>query len=180
MRTKIRSDRRRSVVIAASGMMFLGVLAFAVMAVQHFAYLTPPAQAQEATISRGAPPQFNCSKATLEGKYAVRGDGFVPGGPPPAPMVPFATVSIMTMDGMGNLSNDVTVSRNGQIFRNVDPGTYDLNADCTGNMTIAIAEPPFQLNFDLVVADLVGVNGREFYFIATTPSVVTHTAKLIR
>jgi hypothetical protein len=40
-------------------------------------------------------------------------------------------------------------------------------------MTINIATPPFQLTFDLVVAD----GGKEFVFIATTPSVVTHEAK---
>lgn len=42
---------------------------------------------------------------------ALKGDGFVPGGPPPAPLVPFAVVSLMTLDGSGSLLNDVTVSR---------------------------------------------------------------------
>ena len=116
-----------------------------------------------------------CSNSTIAGRYAVRGDGFVPGGPPPAPLVPFAVVSLMTLDGSGSLLNDVTVSRNTVITRNVDPGTYTIDEDCTGNMTINIVEPPFQLRFDLVVAD----KGNEFYAIATTPSVVTFGAKRI-
>jgi hypothetical protein len=79
----------------------------------------------------------------------------------------------MTLDGAGTLSNDVTVSTNGGISRNVDPGTYTVNEDCKGNMSINIAVPPFVLNFDLVVAD----GGKEFELIATTPSVVTIGAK---
>jgi len=65
---------------------------------------------------------------------------------------------IFTLDGSGELTNDVTVSRNGVIFRNLDPGTYNIDEDCTGDMTINIAEPPFQLTFDLVIAD----KGNEF------------------
>ena len=90
-------------------------------------------------------------------------------------MIPFATVSLMTLDGSGALSNDVTVSRNGVIFRNIDPGTYHIDEDCTGSMTINIVQPPFQLNFDLVIAD----KGNEFYAIATTPSVVTFGAQRV-
>jgi len=83
---------------------------------------------------------------------------------------------IFTLDGSGELTNDVTVSRNGVIFRNLDPGTYNIDEDCTGDMTINIAEPPFQLTFDLVIAD----KGNEFYAIATTPSAVTFGGKLVR
>ena len=118
---------------------------------------------------------IKCSNTTIAGRYAIRGDGFVPGGPPPAPLVPFAVVSLMTLESSGTLSNDVTVSRNTVISRNVDPGTFTINEDCTGEMTINIVEPPFQLRFDLVVAD----KGNEFYAIATTPSVVTFGAKRV-
>jgi uncharacterized protein YdeI (BOF family) len=95
-------------------------------------------------------------------------------------MVPFATVTLMSLDGAGNLSNKATVSLNGQIQQNIDSGTYNVNADCTGTMTITIPNPPFQLHFNLVVADLQGVQGKEFYFIGTDPSVLTHTAKRIQ
>lgn len=125
--------------------------------------------------SAAAQPGFKCSTAALSGSYAVRGEGVVPGGPPPAPMIPFAVVSRMTLDGVGGLSDDVTVSRNGQILRAVNPGTYSVGENCKGTMSIDITEPPFRLDFDLVVND----KGDGFYFIGTRPSVITHEAKRI-
>ena len=122
-----------------------------------------------------------CSAATLHGRYAVLGDGLVPAGPSGAPETPFAVLGLMTMNGEGGLTHKVTVSRNGVVGRNLDPGTYTINADCTGTMTITIPVAPFQLNFDLVVADLQGAGqGREFYFIATNGGVVTHIAKRLQ
>lgn len=168
-RTAMKSRARRIATVAVCGVVFMSLLALGVFTNGSQAGLTRTVKAQEA---KG----FRCSDATLRGRYALRGDGFVPGGPPPAPMVPFAVVSLMTLDGTGSLSNDVTVSRNGVITRNVDPGTYTVDEDCTGTMTINITEPPFQLNFDLVVAD----GGKEFDLIATTPSVVTIGAKRLR
>lgn len=117
--------------------------------------------------------RFRCSNRTIKGRYAVQGNGWVPNGPPGSPMVPFANVSLMTLDGRGGLVNDITVSRNGQISQNVDNGTYSIGENCKGTMIINISTPPFQLTFDVVVAD----GGDEFLFIATTPSVVTHEAK---
>ena len=168
-RKTMESRARRIALVAVCGVTLMSLLALGVFTNGSRAELTRTVKAQEA---KG----FRCTDATLSGRYALRGDGFVPGGPPPAPMVPFAVVSLMTLDGSGGLSNDVTVSRNGVISRNVDPGTYSVNEDCTGTMTIHISEPPFQLNFDLVVAD----GGKEFDLIATTPSVVTIGAKRLR
>ena len=168
-RTTMKSRARRIATAAVFGAVFVSLLALGVFTNGSQVGLTRAVTAQEAQ-------GFRCGDATLSGRYALRGDGFVPGGPPPAPMVPFAVVSLMTLDGSGGLSNDVTVSRNGVITRNVDPGTYTVNEDCTGTMTINISEPPFQLNFDLVVAD----GGKGFELIATTPSVVTIGAKRLR
>ncbi len=81
----------------------------------------------------------------------------------------------MTLDGRGGLVNDITVSRNGQITQSVDNGTYSIEEDCKGTMTINISTPPFQFTFDVVVAK----GGDEFLFIATTPSVVTHEARRV-
>lgn len=157
---------RRVAAVAVCAVVFISLLALGSFTSGSKSRLTSTVRANEAQ-------GFKCSERTLSGRYALRGDGFVPGGPPPAPMVPFAVVSLMTLDGSGGLSNDVTVSRNGVITRNVDPGTYTVNEDCTGTMTIDITVPPFQLDFDLVVAN----GGKEFDLIATTPSVVTIGAK---
>jgi len=174
MKTNTKTNLKRTIILTVGGLMFIGLLTMGIST----------AQAQEETESIFPQPQrhFRCSNETLAGRYAVIGDGFVTAGAPPAPLVPFATVSLMTLDGWGNLSNKVTRSINGQISRGVDSGTYTVNADCTGTITIATPNPPFQLTFDLVVADLQGARqGKEFYIIATTPGgVVTSTAKRIQ
>lgn len=140
--------------------------------------LAETVQAQDGSLQR----QLRCSEATLEGRYAYVGHGFVPGGPPPAPLVPFGVSGIMTMDGAGTLSNNATASNNGQIVQGgVSPGIYTVNPDCTGTITLTIPVPPFQLTFNLYMADIQGSGqGTEFYFIGTTPSVVTHTANRIQ
>lgn len=165
----MKSGSLQIATVAVRWVVFISLLALVLFTNGSHVGLPRAVKAQEA---KG----FRCTDATLSGRYALRGDGFVPGGPPPAPMVPFAVVSLMTLDGSGSLSNDVTVSRNGVITRNVDPGTYTVNENCKGTMTINISEPPFQLNFDIVVAD----GGKEFDLIATTPSVVTIGAKQLR
>lgn len=118
---------------------------------------------------------INCGNATLEGRYAVIGGGFIPGGAPPAPLVPDAHMSLMTLDGAGNLTDRVTLSGNGEVSREVAQGTYTINADCRGELTIQIPGPPFQLTWDLVVADLQGAaKGKEF-----TPSALYQALSIL-
>ena len=167
-RITMKSRSRQIVTGTVSSVVLVSLLVLGIFTTGGEAGLTRAVHAQ---VANGV----KCSNSTIAGRYALKGDGFVPGGPPPAPLVPFAVVSLMTLDGSGSLLNDVTVSRNTVITRNVDPGTYTIGEDCTGHMTINIVEPPFQLTFDLVVAD----NGNEFYAIATTPSVVTFGAKRV-
>ncbi|MGI9167480.1 MAG: hypothetical protein ACR2G5_14065 [Pyrinomonadaceae bacterium] len=177
IRSTMNSIMKGTVTGTVCGVALISLLVAGIAATGNKAGLSRTVQAQEETQSdAGDSRRFRCSNDTLAGRYAIRGDGFVPDGPPPAPMVPFATVSIMTLDGSGSLSNAVTVSRNGVISSNIDSGTYTVNADCTGKMTINIPAPPFQLTFDLAIAD----KGKEFYFISTTPSVVTHSAKRLQ
>jgi hypothetical protein len=179
MKTTIKSNLKRIVTAAVCGVISIILLVVGISTIGNRVNFARTAQAQEETKSSAdessSSRRFRCSNATLTGRYAIRGDGFVPSGPPPAPMVPFATVGIMTLDVFGNLSNAVTVSNNGMIMSNIDSGTYTVNADCRGTMTIMIPAPPFQLNFNLVVAD----RGKEFYLISTTPSVVTVGGKRV-
>jgi hypothetical protein len=90
-------------------------------------------------------------------------------------------VSVMTMDGTGNLSDNVTATSPDGV-RDLATGTYTVNADCTGELAIQIPTPPFQLTWNLVVADLKGGHrATEFYAIGTVPGAVsTFTAKRIR
>jgi len=180
IRSTMKSSMKRTVAGTVCGVVFLSVLVAGIATTGNQAGLNRTAQAQEETESaaRQSPSarRFRCSNRTLTGRYATRGDGFVPGGPPPAPLVPFAVVSLMTLDGFGNLTNASTASNNGVIESGIRTGTYTVNDDCTGKMTIMIPAPPFHLNFDLVVAD----RGKEFYLIGTTPSVVTVTGKQVQ
>ena len=163
-----RSNRQRIVAGAISGILFLSLVIVATSIIGNRAAVARTVQANEEN-------GFRCHNKTLNGRYATRGDGVIPSGPPPAPMIPFATVSLMTLDGAGNLTNAVTTSANGFISSNLNHGTYSLNEDCTGTMTINIPVPPFQLDFYLVVAE----KGKEFNLIATTPSVVTVGGKRV-
>ena len=171
---------KQYVITAIGGLIFIGLLAAGISTFGNRMNLVSTAQAQEEikseTEESSLSRHFRCSNATLAGRYATRGDGFIPGGPPPTPFVPFATVSMMTFDGYGHLSNDVTTSTNGAINSSVNPGTYTVDADCTGSVTITIPTPPFQLTFNLVIAD----SGEEFNLIATTPSVVTVGGKRLK
>lgn len=180
IRSTMKSSMKRTVTGTVCGVVFLSLLVVGLTTTGNQAGLTRTAQAQEETQSTArqfpSSRRFNCSNATLAGRYATRGDGFIPGGPPPAPLVPFATVSLMTLDVSGHLTNAATTSTNGVISSGINSGTYTVSADCTGTMTIMIPVPPFQLTFDLVVAD----RGKEFYTIATTPSVVTVAGKRVQ
>ncbi len=83
----------------------------------------------------------------------------------------------MTLDGFGNLTNASTASNNGVIESGIRTGTYTVNRDCTGKLTVVLPFPPFQLTHDLVIAD----EGNEFYLIGTTaPSVVTIAGKRVQ
>lgn len=181
MKTNATINLKRTTITAVGGLMLIALLTAGIFTAGNRLPFTSTAQAQaetEFTLLQ-TPRSFICSNATLKGKYATIGDGFA--APPPNPLLPFATVTLMTMDGAGSLTNKVTRSNNGQISRGVDSGTYNINADCTGTITIMTPNPPFQLTFDLVVADLEGAQGKEFYYIATTPGgAVTASAKRIQ
>lgn len=125
---------------------------------------------------------FDCSNSSLYGKYAVIGHGFAPTGPPPAPAGPFGTVSLLTIDGVGGLTNKVTRSISGNISRGIDTGSYSIDADCTGTMTLITPTAPFPLTFDVVISDLRGAKwADEFYFVATSPGgTIIATAKRLR
>ncbi len=183
MKINATTNLKRAITTTFGGLMFISLLAVGFFTVGNQANFVSSTQAQEETDFGIIQPQqrnYICSNATLKGRFAVLGDGFA--APPPNPLLPFATVSLMTMDGTGNLTNKVTRSNNGQISRGFDSGTYNVNSDCTGTITVVMPNPPFQLTFDLVVADLQGAaQGKEFYFIATTPGgAVTASAKRIQ
>lgn len=109
-----------------------------------------------------------CSNATLEGSFGYTSTGtllesFVP--PPYAG--PFAEVGRETFDGKGKTDATGTLSANGNIFSNVTfEGTYKVNPDCTGSMTLSSSLGVSHADF--VIDD----NGTELRLIFTDSGVV--------
>jgi len=173
MTTKVSttgSKRRRIITATGRGAVFVALLGAAVFFVGGRALHAQDPDQQKQVVKT---PGFPCSVATLNGRYALSGQGQVPSGLPPAPMVPFAVVSLDTLDGQGNLTDAATVSVNGAVASNTNPGTYTVNDDCTGTFTVVIPGN-VQLNHNLVIAD----KGNEFYLIGTA-GVLTLVGKRI-
>ncbi len=95
-------------------------------------------------------PNPTCSAASLTGRYLLFGYGFQagatlqPGGPPlptpttPATPQPFTFLARMVFDGNGNIVAETNSTLGLSLVQYT--GTYTINADCTGTMTVS--KPP--------------------------------------
>ena len=82
-----------------------------------------------------------CSNASLQGSFGYSSTGTLLDSYVPPPFAgPFAEVGRQTFDGKGNTSGTATISSNGNINRVTIQGTYTVNADCTGSMTLFIPD----------------------------------------
>jgi hypothetical protein len=74
-----------------------------------------------------------CSLATVQGSYALFGQGTITGPLSGFPPPPFPTnhAGIVTFDGAGNFSGSETASVDGLIVPATFTGTYTVNPDCT-------------------------------------------------
>jgi len=116
-----------------------------------------------------------CSTETLEGVY-----GLSIGGTRPAPTFPPGTVEQLigvgtrTFDGDGNFTQVTNEkgSLTGIMFPNRSlSGTYKVDPDCTGTLTLNIPGLPFSVVYDLVIVN----GGREFRSIVASPAAVMVT-----
>jgi hypothetical protein len=85
-----------------------------------------------------------CSLATLTGNYGFTQTGFFnfpeTGG---GGYAPTADVGLATFNGAGNFTANFTDSTNGKITTGLSaPGTYTVNSDCTGTLTIVNVTSP--------------------------------------
>ena len=109
-----------------------------------------------------------CSNASLKGSFGYTSTGtlletFVP--PPYAG--PFAEVGRQIFDGKGKTDATGTLSANGNIFSKVTfEGTYAVNLDCTGSMTLSSSLGVSHADF--VIDD----DGTELRLIFTDSGVV--------
>jgi hypothetical protein len=104
-----------------------------------------------------------CSVDTLEGNYLFTAS-VLSRSDRPDPTYPRVAAGVRTFDGAGNLSQLATNSFGGAISHDVDvTGTYTLDSNCTGTMTIAGTR-----HWDIFVAE----DGREGVGVTTTEGLI--------
>ncbi len=116
-----------------------------------------------------------CSLQTLHGTYAGVWTGLINPGPPPQnpqPMggfLPYDGLEVSHWDGTGNFSaSDVFAVGGTPAQPAIDSGTYTVNPNCTGTLTLTNG-----LTFDFVIVP----SGGQILFAETdgNPTVVTET-----
>ncbi len=112
-----------------------------------------------------------CSLASLNGPYAVEGQGTVVAslGPNfPAPPFPFGEASLVRFNGNGSGSATATVNFGGVVLNAVPATiTYAVRSDCTGNLTVNTS-----LGLAVHEAFVVTGGGQRFITTDTDPFAV--------
>jgi len=122
------------------------------------------------TVSSAQAQDHQCSNATLDGSFGFTSTGTIFN--PSASL--FAQVGRQTFDGNGNTDATATTSINGASFPVTIKGTYTVNPDCTGSLTLHVSPVGITVHADFVIAS----DGAELRAIVTDPgTVVTVVAK---
>ncbi len=135
--------------------------------------LIPNHQARGATNPSSRPAQEwsgkECSNATLQGSFGYTSTGTLLLSFVPAPYAgPFAEVGRQTFDGKGNTDATAFTSSNGNPQAVTITGTYTVNPDCTGTMTLYVLPFMSTVQADFVIDD----DGAEIRYIDTDSGVV--------
>jgi hypothetical protein len=109
-----------------------------------------------------------CSETSLQGSFGFTSTGTLLALPPPM-AGPFGEIGRQTFDGQGNTDATATTSANGNINRVTIQGTYVVNPDCTGSMTLFISPLGFTQHLDFVIDD----DGTELRAISIPPANIT-------
>lgn len=114
--------------------------------------------------------QPSCSNNTLNGSFGYTNTGTILAGPDAGL---FGGVGRQTFDGKGNTEATATVSVNGTISHATIKGTYVVNSNCTGSMTllVSVGSETFTNRVDMVIVH----GGTEFRAINTDPGIVLTT-----
>jgi len=108
-----------------------------------------------------------CTDSTIRGTYAftIHGQILTPGGP-----LLVDGIAKTTFDGDGELTQVDTVAVNGHIEGVWHPstGTYTVNSDCTGTMTLISTGQP-----TLHLAIIVSQSGNHIHAVVTDPGFAT-------
>jgi hypothetical protein len=110
-----------------------------------------------------------CSNATLWGRFGYTSVGTLLDSYVPPPLAgPLAEVGRQTFDGKGNTDATATLSTNGNITDVTVAGTYTVNANCTGTMTLKVSPFDSTVHADFVIGD----DGAEIRAIVSDSGVV--------
>jgi len=110
--------------------------------------------AQSAVAQEESAKVKECSKATLQGGYGYTSIGTLLDTYVPPPYAgPFGEVGRQTFDGKGHTSATATTSSNGNIAKVTIEGTYTVNPDCTGSMTLNVSPFDSTVHADFVIGD---------------------------
>ena len=108
-----------------------------------------------------------CSNASLQGSFGFTNTGTNIALPPPL-AGPIAQIGRQTFDGRGNTDATATLSANGNIVRVTVQGTYLVNPDCTGSMTLYVFPFGATVLLDFVIDD----DGAELRAIITDAGAI--------
>jgi hypothetical protein len=108
-----------------------------------------------------------CTDSTIKGTYAftIHGQILTPGGP-----LLVDGIAKTTLDGDGELAQVAAVAINGNIpvIWSPSTGSYAVNSDCTGTMTLISTGQP-----TLHLAILVSQSGNHIHTVVTDPGFAT-------
>jgi hypothetical protein len=107
-----------------------------------------------------------CSLTTLKGLYMFAQSGYatISGS-----LVPQGVTGKAVFNGNGTFNSLATISFGGTIVPDdAAPGTYTLNSDCTGTVTVLMTAPTPDVHLDIFVAP----EGDEIFTIQTDPGNV--------
>lgn len=103
-----------------------------------------------------------CSEASLVGSFGLLSTGNL--NALAAPFAgPFLEVGRQTFDGRGNTEGSATATPNGNLRLFTWQGTYVVNPDCTGSMSLFVSQTNRTVPLDFVIVD----NGAELLAITT-------------
>jgi hypothetical protein len=107
-----------------------------------------------------------CTLATLRGLYMFAQSGYVTIS---GSLVPQGVTGKAVFYGNGKFDSLATLSIGGTIIPDdAAPGTYTLNSDCTGTVTVLMTAPTPDVHLDIFVAP----DGDKFFGIQTDPGNV--------
>lgn len=110
----------------------------------------------------------SCSNSTIQGTYAftIHGTIFLPNGSTRL----IDGIAKETFDGKGSETQVDAVATNGILAPGWRPGsgTYSVNPDCTGTMTIVVQGLP-----DLHLQFIVAQGGNTIHQVVTDPGIAT-------